>query len=218
MIELDTRLIQYDLTTAAERPALLAKLFDSSEELDLVQQFLSDPFARPLLEFMLLGAIPFEDFVLLRSHGYAEVYRDFASYVPAARGLCFPDPQLTEKARSYRIIETTDREAEVLIEGLVLAYRAKNTGQGIVAGRAALEDWLDKGDEGALSCVVDPETGGRLDAWGPELENYDALIDPLERDQIVARRANQEVALPLPHSPTIHDTGHFQINRQHEIY
>ena len=214
MTEPDTRLIQFDETPSAERDAILAKLFANEEDLELVQQFLTDHFARPLLEFTLLDAIPYEDFVLLKSHGYAEAYRDFTTYVPAARGLCFRDPQLTEKARSYSVIEMEGREAEALIEGLVLAYRARNTGQGIVAGRKTLEDWLDHGNEGALSCIVDPETGKRLDAWGPDWEHYDALIDPEERNQLIARRAAEEVALPLSQSQRIHDTTLHQTNRK----
>ena len=212
----DTRLIQYDETPEAERSAILDKLFDNPEELKLVQQFLSDTFARPLLEFMLLDAIPYEDFVLLSANGYAEIYRAFASYVPAARGLFFPDPQLTEKARNYDVLGTTGRKSEELIEGLVLSYRARTTGQGIVAGRATLEEWLDKGDEGALSCVVDPSTGKRLDTWGQDWKHYDELIDPLERDRLVARRAYEEVALQASHSQIIHDTEVRETSRRQE--
>ena len=212
----DTRLIQYDEMPAIERPALLSELFANMEELKLVQQFLSDPFARPLLEFMLLEAVPYENFVHLQSHGYADVYREFVTYVPAVRGLCFPDPQLTEKARDYDVLKATDRQSEALIEGLVLAYRARTTGQGIVAGRATLEEWLDKGDERALSCVVDPSTGGRLDAWGADWNHYDDLVDPLERDRLVVRRSSEVVAVQMSHSQTIHDTELVQANRQQE--
>jgi hypothetical protein len=59
----DTRLIQYDETPTAERDAILARLFDHAEELELVRQFLADPLARPVLEFMLLDAVPYEEFV-----------------------------------------------------------------------------------------------------------------------------------------------------------
>jgi hypothetical protein len=170
-----------------------------------------------VLEFMLLDAVPYEEFVLLKSHGYAEVYRDFATYVPAARGLSFPDPQLTEKARGYNVIGTTGRAAEELIEGLVLAYRARNTGQGIVADRATLEDWLDKGDEGALSCVVDPTTGGQLDAWGPGLKYYGDLVNPFYRERLIARRACDEVAMPIAHSQLIQDAGLPSSTRQSSI-
>jgi len=213
MTTTDTRLIQYDETPKAEQPALLVELFDNAEELHLVRQFLDDRFARPLLEFILLETIPYEDFFLLLSHGYVEAYREFATYVPVARGLCFPDPQLTEKARDYDILRTEDRQSEAFIEGLVLAYRARTTGQGIVVGRATLEEWLDKGEERALSCVVDPLTGGRLDAWSADWKHYDDLIDPLGRDRLITQRALETVALRMSHSLIIHDTELAQENR-----
>jgi hypothetical protein len=205
MLNPDTRLIRYDEASDAERPATLAALFDDSEELELARKFLEDPFARPILEFMLLNAVPFEGFVLLREHGYAEVHSKFATYVPAARGAYFPAPQLTEKARTYKIVSKPGRASEAFIEGLVLAYRARTTGQGIVAGRMTLEEWLDKGDECALSCVVDPDTGGGLEAWKEDLTLYDNLIDPASRKQLITRRAHIRVAAPMTDATHIHD-------------
>ena len=205
MNDLDARLIHYDEATNAERPALLASLFDDPEELELVCSFLDDPFARPILEFMLLDAVPFKDFGRLREHGYAEVRSEFITYLPAARGACFPAPQLTEKARTYKIISKPGRASEAFIEGLVFAFRARTTGQGIVAGRTTLEEWLDKGDECALSCVVDPDTGGGLEAWKEDLTLYDNLIDPASRKQLITRRAHIRVAAPMTDATHIHD-------------
>jgi hypothetical protein len=201
----DTRLIRYDEAPDAERPALLASLFDDPEELELVRRFLDDPFARPILEFTLLDAVPFEDFGRLREHGYAEVRSEFVTYVPAARGACFPTPQLTEKARGYETVSKPGRASETFIEGLVLAYRARTTGQGIVAGRTTLEEWLERGDEGTLSCVVDPHAGGELEAWKDDLTLYGNLIDPASRKRLISRRAHIRVAEPMTDTTYIHD-------------
>ena len=109
---------------------------------------------------------------LLKSEGYIECSGDFRTYVPAARGLLFPEVRLTVKGRDFQIPGIIDRGTQDFFEGFVFAYRARNMGNGVVAGRETLEEWLDEGDEAHLSAVVDPHTGGELEAWQHDLDIF----------------------------------------------
>lgn len=199
MLRHDTRLIQYDQTPKEERPALLATLFDEPELCRTFRHVAEDRVTRAIMEFQNLDVVPYEDYQLLLKRGYLECWNFFRTYVPAARGLEFPEVRMTRKGHTFKIKGINNNFTEKLFHDLILAYRVRNTGQGVVAGRETLEEWLEDGDETYLDALVDPDTGAKLEAFR-DISVYWELCNPSYRDELIRKRAGNKVADPITDS------------------
>jgi len=204
MSDYDTRLIEYDLASEAERPALLATFFDDPELEKTFEHIANDRITRAIVEFNLLDVIPYEDYVLLKTEGYIDCREEFCTYVPVARGLFLPDVRLTTKGQDFDVINIVDRYTEDLFDGLIFAYRARNMGMGLVAGRETLEEWVEKGDQANLSALVHPFNGETLSDWSSDHNILLELGDPEKYAELIALRATIRVADPFTASILIH--------------
>lgn len=202
----ETRLIQYDYTPKEARPTLLKTFFDEAELRRTFRQIAEDRVTRAIREFVNLDVIPLEDYQLLEKRGYIESRNSFRTYVPTARGLEFPDVRLTCKGQNFKVKGVYDQFTDDLFDSLILAYRARSTGHGVVAGRETLEEWLEEGDEMKLAMLVDPLTGDPLDAFDEENVLFE-ICDPAYREEMVQKRAGKIVAEPLTQSKLCHDVS-----------
>lgn len=203
MQDFDTRLIQYDLTPKDARPAFLALLFDDPVMRRAFRQMAEDRVTRAMMEFLNLDVIPYEDYKLLSKRGYVRYYGDFYTYIPAARGLDLPDVRLTQKGERFKGNGPLDYRNHWHFADFILAYRVRNTGKGLVAGRETLEEWIDEGNESCLNALVDPNTGGKLTSL-TELGVFD-ICDPTYRKELIQLRAEKKAAYPLTASKLVHD-------------
>ena len=205
MIGYDQRLLEYDRASPDGRAALLDKWFASKDVKKLFKTVAENQIIRALLEFRALGVVPFEDYQQLERKGLAESRNSFRTYVPVARGYEFPEVRLTAKGEKLRIQGVHDYGTEQLTYEPFLAYRVRETGNGVVASREILEQWLDDGDEDCLNLLVDPQTGERLeDAVSNNLDFFAEICDPIDRPRIARERSEDEVAMPLTESAVIY--------------
>ena len=149
-----------------ERHRARLALLERFEDRDLADAFhlhAGDTVARALLELRLLGGTPFEAFAQLRRLTYATVApHPFRTLVANAHGTAFWDVAFGERIHRRPRRRHRRPEAELVLGGAVRGYLVRHTGQGVVLGRALLEQALDLADMELLALAVDPRDGAPL--------------------------------------------------------
>lgn len=205
MTEYDQRLLRYDQSSPEVRKTLLDRWFTDKSVKKLFKTVAENQVIRAFLEFRALGVVPFEDYQKLERKGLVESRNSFRTYVPVARGYEFPEVRLTSKGEKLRVQGVHDYGTEELTYKPFLAYRVRETGNGIVASREVLEQWLDDGDEDCLMLLVDPKTGERLeDTVSNNLDFFAEICDPVDRLRLVAERSKDQVSMSLTDSAMIY--------------
>lgn len=210
MPEYDKRLLTYDQASREERKALLNDWFPNKETQKLFKTISENQLIRALLEFRELGVVPYEDFVRLKKKGLVEDRSSFCSYVPVVRGTEFPEARLTQKGEKLKVPGVRNYGTEQLTYEPFQAYRVRETGNGVVANRETLEEWLDAGNEDYLMLLVDPRTGKSFENMISDDVGYFAEIcDPECREELIMERCDEEVSIALPrnemiYSPSVH--------------
>lgn len=187
-------LLEYDRATPEERATLLANSFARKEMQKVFKTISENSLVRALLEFRFLGTVPYEDFLRLQNKGLIETYGYFDTYVPVVRGWSFPLVRLTRKGEKLKVQGVRDYCTEQLCYEPFHAYRVRETGNGIVAGKETLEEWLDAGNEDFLNLLVDPYSGVRLQSTLSENANFFAEICDIDyREKLVRERSTEKV-------------------------
>ena len=208
MPEYDKRLLTYDQASSEERKALLNDWFPDKETQKLFKTISENQLIRALLEFRELGVVPYEDFVRLKKKGLVDNRSNFCSYVPVVRGKEFPDARLTQKGERLKVLGVRDYGTEQLTYEPFRAYRVRETGNGVVANRETLEEWLDTGNEDCLMLLVDPDSGNRLeDTVSDNLDFFTDICAPECRDQLIRNRHGKQVSTASPRVNMIYSPG-----------
>lgn len=205
MPEYDKRLLTYDQASSEERKVLLNDWFPDKETQKLFKTISENQLIRALLEFRELGVVPYEDFVRLKKKGLVEDRSSFCTYVPVARGQEFPDVRLTQKGQRLKVQGVRDYGTEQLTYEPFQAYRVRDTGNGVVANRETLEEWLDAGNEDYLMLLVDPSTGKSFeDMINDDVGYFAEICDPVCRNELIKARSDEEVSIALPRNEVIY--------------
>ncbi|MEP5757908.1 MAG: hypothetical protein ABJ327_01100 [Litoreibacter sp.] len=189
---------------------MLEAYFDDHEMRRMFRTIATDPVVRAILEFKELDVVPYEDFKLLEERGLVERYDFFQTYVPIARGMLFHNVRLTLKGRHFRVQEEQTYEMHQLCYESFSGYCVRHTGQGVVANREAIEQWLDEGRTELLRLLVDPMSGQSLGDVMADWENFlEDASDSENREEMIAERLEEEVNEPVSKSWEIYEPTKF---------
>lgn len=180
-------LLLYDRAPPERREALLAAFFPEPLEGVAFRHLAQDPLQRGMTEFAHNGALPYEEFRLLRQEGWLRIPGSFRPSGRAGRGRRFPHVAKTRKAfpNEIQLPEISLIGIDWLLGPFVSAYLCRNLGGGVVARREIVEIALGIGDEAFLALLVDPESGAPL---FPELAERRLQGADLETAEIRERR------------------------------
>lgn len=153
----DDLLMRYDQADPDERTRLVREGFEDPVVGRAFILMANDRVFRALFELDYNGTVPFEDFELLQRKGLARTGEPLRTYVATAYGMELTCVEVTDKGRGLRSRFPGIYDPNRFFEPFVTAYLCRNTGEGIVTRRPALEAALDVADMEFLQLVMDLE-------------------------------------------------------------